>query len=303
MSKQSRSILPQREPRSRRLASKPNLPWRRLENLPSNSVSVASIPVVQRQALAGDIGRMRGNGHFQKYVSLQKNGDSSQGEQPVQSAPETKKGRMAYVMNLLMKTYGYPEIGAAGLVGNLFAESGLLPNRIEGSKAETPLRAKDYSGKTRDFTPEEAMNRKYGKQGPKKPGIGLAQWTTAARRKGLFEHEYDGAKLGAAILNNLDAQVDYLVAELASKYKSVNAKLKSASSVEEASDEVVFNFERPASVLMDRTDKEGKKMSGKTLRNRDDPAVQDVLNERRSLAREAREAAPAALFTQPQTLD
>jgi len=147
------------------------------------------------------------------------------------------------------------------------------------------------------------MNRKKGKRGPKKPGIGLAQWTTAARRKGLFEHRYRGAKLGAAILNNLDAQVDYLVAELSSKYKRVNTKLKSANSVEDASDEVVFNFERPASVLMDKTDKEGKRMPGKILRNRDDSAVQGVLNERRRLAREAWEAALADLFAQPQTLD
>jgi len=260
-------------------------------------LSVASIPAVQRQVLADNISKMHGNGHFQKFVSLQNHGDRLRGEQPITPAPETKEERMAYVVNLLVNTYGYPVLGAAGLVGNLFAESGLLPNRIEGSKAGAPLRTKDYNGKMTDFTPEEVVNRKYGKRGPKKPGVGLAQWTTPARRKGLFEHEYGGARLGAAILNSLDAQVDYLVTELASKYKHVNERLKSASSVEEASDEVVFNFERPASVLMDGTDKEGKRM--RMLRKRDDPAVQGVLNERRRLAREAWESALVVLFTQP----
>ena len=39
---------------------------------------MASIPVVHRQSLADDISGMRGNGHFQKLVSLQRNGDPAQ---------------------------------------------------------------------------------------------------------------------------------------------------------------------------------------------------------------------------------
>jgi hypothetical protein len=183
--------------------------------------------------------------------------------------------------------YGYPVNGAAGLVGNLYAESELIPNRVEGSKPATPMRAKDAQGKLTDFSAEDVINRKANVQGPKKPGVGLAQWTTPGRRKGLFEHQVEGQTLGAAILNNLDAQVDYLVAELQSKYKGVNEVLRNAQSVEEASDEVLFNFERPATVLKDKTDKEGKKVKGKTLRRRDDPAVQAVLNKRRTLGREA----------------
>lgn len=63
--------------------------------------------------------------------------------------------------------------------------------------------------------------------------------------------------------------------------------LKNPESLEAASDEVVFNFERPASVLKDKTDKDGKKLSGKILRSRDDPAMQDVLKERRKHGRDA----------------
>lgn len=152
--------------------------------------------------------------------------------QPTPAVPATRDERMAHVMKLLVDKYKYPVNGAAGLVGNLFAESGLLPNRIEGSKEATPMKAKDAHNKLTDFTPEEVMNRKYKVQGPKKPGIGLAQWTTAGRRKGLFEHEYEGKKLGVAILNHLDAQVDYLVKELESNYsicgfiRSISSSLK-----------------------------------------------------------------------------
>src|SRR5262245_50677384 len=41
--------------------------------------------------------------------------------------------RVLYVMTMLVETHGYPENGAAGLVGNLMSESGVLPNRIERS--------------------------------------------------------------------------------------------------------------------------------------------------------------------------
>lgn len=207
--------------------------------------------------------------------------------QPAPAVPPTKEERMAYVMKLLVDKYKYPVNGAAGLVGNLSAESQLLPNLLEGSQPAAPMRGVDAKGKMTDFTPEDVMNRKHKVQGPKMPGIGIAQWTEASRRKGLFAHEYEGKKLGAAILNHLDAQVDYLVKELESNYKRVNKVLKNPESLEAASDEVVFNFERPGSVLKDKTDKDGKKISGKTLRSRDAPAVQDVLEERRKHGRDA----------------
>lgn len=150
------------------------------------------------------------------------------GQQPVQSgaegqlvyatpaAPVTQKERMAYVMGLLVEKYGYPEAGAAGLVGNLSAESVLLTNRIEGSGVDSPMTATNVQGVKMEFTPDDVMNRKYKVSGPHKPGAGIAQWTTTKRRAGLFQHEYNGVVLGAAILNNLDAQVDYLVKELES---------------------------------------------------------------------------------------
>jgi hypothetical protein len=82
-------------------------------------------------------------------------------------------------------------------------------------------------------------------------------------------------------------QVDYLVKELESNYKWVNKVLKNPESLEAAKDEVVFNFERPVAVLKNKTDKDGKKLSGKTLRSRDDEAVQGMLKKRRKHGRDA----------------
>jgi hypothetical protein len=164
---------------------------------------------------------------------------------------EPLDARIVHVMELLINDHGYPVNGAAGLVGNLIAESSVLPNRIEGSHAESPMRARDFSGQVRDFTPEQVMNRSFAaKTGPRLPGIGLAQWTTANRRSGLFRHEFRGRRLGSDILFDIDAQVDYLVRELRTSYTVVDRVLRGAAvSTADASDEVVYRFEVPGSVL------------------------------------------------------
>jgi hypothetical protein len=163
----------------------------------------------------------------------------------------TVNDRMVYVMRLLVDNYNFPVNGAAGLVGNLYSESGVLPNRIEGSNIATPMRARSAGGgRTRDFTPAEIMNRRPGRTGPDKPGIGLAQWTSANRREGLFEHSFRGRQDGENIIFNMEAQVDYLVTELQGSYNGVyNVITANDVSVHDASDEVIYNFEIPGSIL------------------------------------------------------
>jgi hypothetical protein len=187
-------------------------------------------------------------------------------------APDTDLGgRVVRVMRLLVGRYGFPVNGAAGLVGNLIAESGVLPNRIEGSSAATPMRAPDFGGRLQDFTPEQVRDRSFSRRtGPRSPGIGIAQWTSAGRRAGLFTHALAGRVPGAAILSDLDAQVDYLVSELRGPYRAVLATLMAPGvSAGQASDAVVLRFERPAAVL-DRPPS--------------DPTVQAVLQRRRAHA-------------------
>ena len=191
--------------------------------------------------------------------------------------------RMLYVMKLLVDKYRYPVNGAAGIVGNLWAESGVIPNRVEGSKPATPMRALNYNKVMKDFSPEEIMNRN-SKQGPLRPGIGLAQWTSKDRRKNLFQHTFLGTRMGVSILNNMDAQVDYLVTELKTLYKYVDKVLRKANvSLEEASDEIIYNFEVPGSILS-KPGADGRRR--KLPRN--EPAVQDVFIRRRRYSSAAR---------------
>jgi hypothetical protein len=136
--------------------------------------------------------------------------------------------RLVYVMERLIQVHHYPMNGAAGIVGNVFAESGAIPSRVEGSAVETPLRSANFAGQQTDFRPEEVQNRSGGPRppvGPQKPGVGLAQWTSDARRSGLFQQTTPaGRQLGSSILFNMDAQVDYLVIELQAR-TGLNAML------------------------------------------------------------------------------
>jgi hypothetical protein len=192
---------------------------------------------------------------------------SSSPPSPVPS-PGGESGRVLRVMELLVNRYGYPVNGAAGLVGNLIAESGVAPNRLEGSRADTPMRAPDFAGRVRDWTPDEVRDRSYARRtGPRSPGIGIAQWTSADRRNGLFRHVFRGRALGSMILSDLDAQVDYLVTELRGPYRQVDAVLRSPGvTMEQASDAVLLRFERPAAVLN---------------RPPTDPGAQSVISRRR----------------------
>ncbi|BAP56331.1 hypothetical protein THII_2034 [Thioploca ingrica] len=193
-------------------------------------------------------------------------------------------------MNLLTQSYQYPVNGAAGMVGNLWVESGVLPNRIEGSQMATPLRSKNFQGQWVDFTAEQVMNRHpQTRQGPRYPGVGLAQWTSAKRRRSLFEHIFQGKQLGAAILENLEAQVDYLVTELQSAYAAVNAILITPNvAVNAASDEVVYGFETPGALLS----KQGQRLA------RNHPNVQAVFAQRRVHAQRALQVFITASLTE-----
>lgn len=185
--------------------------------------------------------------------------------------------RRVYVMERLVAA-GYPENGAAGIVGNLEAESGIIPARIEGSRSATPMRATDLHGQVTDFTAQQVMDRdRAARLGPRLPGVGLAQWTSSRRREGLFTHSYNGTMLGSQILYDMDAQIDYLVRELRHSYRRVDAVLRDPSvTVDDAADEVVYNYEVPGSVLSD-----GSK------RPRSDARVQEIFRERRSKAHAA----------------
>lgn len=137
--------------------------------------------------------------------------------------------------------YLYSKIGNAygvsGLMGNLFAESGLKSNNLQNTGNTRLGMTDDEYVKAVDngiYTKEQFI---YDSQ-----GFGIAQWTYWSRKKAFYEYvKYKNKSIG-----DLEASLDFLYKELNEDYKSVITTLKTATSVLEASNAVLFKFERPA---------------------------------------------------------
>lgn len=131
---------------------------------------------------------------------------------------------------------GLTPAGAAGLLGNLFCESSLMPNNMGNA----------WEGTYNDITYTEQVNR--SDHGFKNTFIndgvdyGLAQWTYSTRKKKMYEYirENRGGKI-----DDLTLQLDYLWIELNESYSSVLSVLKTTNSVREASNKVLLEFEIP----------------------------------------------------------
>ncbi len=130
---------------------------------------------------------------------------------------------------------GLAEAGAAGLMGNLYAESGLRPDNLQNTY-EKKLGYSDA-----DYTAAVDCGA-YGGFVSDGAGYGLAQWTYPSRKAALLAC----VKAQGRSVGDLDAQVGYLLQELQSLFPAVLDKLRTTSSVREASDCVLLQFERPA---------------------------------------------------------
>jgi hypothetical protein len=164
-----------------------------------------------------------------------------------------KKDRIITAMNFLIGK-GLGENQAAGLVGNLLAESSLKPTAIE-------------------------------KPGQKTGGAGIAQWTGInGGRKTRFE-TYMGVNNDDAVnnptqyingINNLPKQLEYLWSELGSDYSNVLRVLQNSSTtLDTATIEVLEKFEVPATFLN---------------RENDPASYETTKNKRKSLAQQALDA-------------
>lgn len=129
---------------------------------------------------------------------------------------------------------GLNACAVAGLMGNLYAESGLNSCNLQNSYNKS-LNMTDAQ-----YT-AAVDNGSYGNFAKDKAGYGLAQWTYHTRKQALFDY----AKKAGASIGSLDMQLAFLWDELQG-YKSVISTLKGAESVRAASDAVLLGFEKPA---------------------------------------------------------
>lgn len=129
---------------------------------------------------------------------------------------------------------GLTPAGAAGLMGNLYAESAFNPKNLQNSY-EKKL------GFTDETYTAAVDNGSYTNFVRDCAGYGLAQWTYWSRKSALLTF----AKAAGKSVGDLETQLSFLIQEI-SGYKSVYAVLTTTDSVKAASDIVLTQYERPA---------------------------------------------------------
>lgn len=129
---------------------------------------------------------------------------------------------------------GFTPPQAAGIMGNLQAESGINPKRVQSTS--TPDGDRDnitVDGET---------------------GYGIAQWTSAGRQQNLA----DFAAANNVISGDLGIQLRFVMKELTESYnESSLIPLHAAQTVQEAVNVILTDYERPADVPGQRPVREG----------------------------------------------
>ncbi len=125
---------------------------------------------------------------------------------------------------------GLTKEGAAGLIGNLKAESGVRPDILEYSKQrKLQMTSEQYIQKTNDGTYTNFVNDR--------AGFGLVQWTYPSRKQNL----YNRCK---GKIQDLYCQLDFLMYEIKS-YKAVYNTITTSKNVAECAKIVMMKYERP----------------------------------------------------------
>lgn len=132
-----------------------------------------------------------------------------------------------------LKSAGFNDYATAGIMGNINTESGMRSNNLQDTYAkefgmsDAQYTAAVDSGEYTNFINDSA-------------GYGLCQWTYHTRKKKL----YDLAKAKNKSISDIDVQLELLLKELKGMTGLYNT-LKNATSVRQASDAFMIQFENP----------------------------------------------------------
>lgn len=141
----------------------------------------------------------------------------------------TEKEMWDYLMSVYNNKYG-----VAGIMGNLYAESGLVSTNLE-NQYESRLGYTDLT-----YT-QSVDNGTYTNFVNDSAGYGLAQWTYWSLKKGLYNY----AKSNNKSIGDARMQLEFLVSEFASLPAIVSA-IKNATDIRTPSDIILTQYERPA---------------------------------------------------------
>lgn len=124
--------------------------------------------------------------------------------------------------------------GVAALMGNLYVESGLIPNNLQNTYNKK-------LGMTDTEYTNAVDNKTYTNFIYDSAGYGLAQWTYYSRKANLLKYAQENNKS----IGDLEMQLEFLLKELQA-YSVCYQALIGAKSIREASDVLVTKYEKPS---------------------------------------------------------
>lgn len=156
------------------------------------------------------------------------------GEKEQESTPVTSDTDTTATIWNYFKGKGLNNFAVAGIMGNLYAESGFKPTNLQN----TYEKKLGYTDATYTAAVDNGSYTNFVKDSA---GYGLAQWTYWSRKQALWEYAQSVGKS----IGDLTMQLDFMWKEMQG-YKSMMTTLKSATSVLEASNAVLTQYEKPA---------------------------------------------------------
>lgn len=145
-----------------------------------------------------------------------------------------------YFWDLLKPFFDGNEYATAGALGNLYAESNLLPYRLQGDFTANKAPSLQYTADLDNgvYTREQFMND--GK------GFGIAQWTYPSRKAGMYDiwQYYGGANamsIGGQNLNGI-----WFTTEMSRDMPGIYNSMKAATDIRTASNIMLYQYENPS---------------------------------------------------------
>lgn len=129
---------------------------------------------------------------------------------------------------------GMTEAGAAGMMGNIQAESAFMPNNVEN---RCPLSDEAYTILVDSNPDYDFAKDNYGYF-----GYGLCQWTYYTRKIALRAF----ARERGVSISDIRMQLDFMMQELTTQYPQVWSVLSATDDIRKASDIVMTDYENPA---------------------------------------------------------
>ena len=138
-----------------------------------------------------------------------------------------------------LRAKGFSEKATAAIMGNMMAESGLIPYRVQGDFGNGYERSIAYTQQVDDGV---VSRDAFAYSGPGGGGYGLCQWTYFSRKLGLYRlAQSRGVSVGDEQLG-----VDWFYEEVQqSEYRKTWDSLKSSSSIYDMVAVMLRNYEKP----------------------------------------------------------